>query len=237
MVSVITCTKRGQFLEQAVENFTRQTFSQKELLIVINKDEIDADYWKGRLEKFPHIHVLKREEDVTLGECLNDAAALAKYPILAKFDDDDYYSPDYLSHSLQVMKETGASVAGKAAIFVYFQLDKLLTLFRAQAGQQFLKKKPREFLAGATLLFKKEVWEQVGFRSLNTGEDVEFQRDCLNDGFKLYSGSCYDFAAIRYGSGHKHTWAVPDEVFRKHSRPIAFVEDYGKYVREGWREA
>ncbi len=44
----------------------------------------------------------------------------AKFNIIAKFDDDDYYGPKYLSDSLKAFDETDAKLIGKGgATFVY----------------------------------------------------------------------------------------------------------------------
>ncbi|MEH7480109.1 glycosyltransferase [Neobacillus drentensis] len=190
MVTVVTSTIREKMLERVIENFSRQTLQEKELIIILNKNNMNLENLAA-----PNIRVFQMDEEKTLGECLNFEAMQARYRVIAKFDDDDYYSPAYLDHALRLLKETGADVVGKAGIFVYFNKDKLLTLFRPRMSSFFLKNK-RVFLAGGTLVFKKEVLEKVRFQALNSGEDVHFQKDCLDRKISLYSGSVHDYDSL-----------------------------------------
>ncbi|WP_462410920.1 glycosyltransferase [Neobacillus sp. Marseille-QA0830] len=232
MVSVVLCTMREDFLTRAVKQFLQQTVPEKELIIVLNHNKMQLENWQSRLQSFNDIRVFQMDEAKTLGECLNFGASQARHSILAKMDDDDYYSPDYLSRSIQQLKDNQADVTGKAGIFVYFQNDKLLALFRPQLQRRLLKS-PHFFLAGGTLVFKKKVWETVPFQELSEGEDVQFQRDCLSNRYVVYSGDSYEYALIRYGKCHNHSWQAWDDAFQKQCKRIAVTDLYEKCVREG----
>ncbi|MEH7331172.1 glycosyltransferase [Neobacillus drentensis] len=226
------CTIREHMIERGIDNFQRQTIAEKELILILNKNSIQLEKWQSRLEAFENIHVFQLDESKTLGECLNFGARQARFGRIAKFDDDDYYSPAYLANSLHGMDQTDASVIGKAGIFVYFKRDKLLTLFRPQMSQFFLKNK-RVFLSGGTLVFKREVLEKVSFRKLNSGEDVQFQKDCLDQRISLYSGGFHDYVLIRYEENHRHTWGIMDETFQKQCKRIAVTDSFENFVRDG----
>jgi glycosyltransferase involved in cell wall biosynthesis len=217
-------------LERVMGNFTRQNVPEKELIVILNKNNMNLESLAAK----PYIRVFQLDEKKTLGECLNFGFAQARYEVVAKFDDDDYYSPDYLGHALQVLKETGADVVGKAGIFVYFKQDRLLTTFRPRMHSSFLKSN-RVFLAGGTLVFKKDVLEKVQFQALNSGEDVQFQKDCQSQKLLLYSGSLNDYVLIRYQVNHQHSWQVPDETFQKHCKRVAVTEAFEEYVWLGGR--
>ncbi|MDF2789081.1 MAG: glycosyl transferase family 2 [Neobacillus sp.] len=227
MITVVTSTNRENMLERVIENFTRQNLQEKELIIILNKND-----WKLENLTAPNIRVIQLDEQKTLGECLNFGFRQASNEVVAKFDDDDYYSPVYLENALSMLKETGADVVGKAGIFVYFKKEKLLTVFRPRMSSFFLKNK-RVFLAGGTLVFKKEVLEKVQFHALNSGEDVQFQKDCLDQKLSLYSGSLNNYVLIRYQVEHRHSWQILDETFQKHCKPIAVTDSFEEYVREG----
>ncbi|WP_066258966.1 glycosyltransferase family 2 protein [Neobacillus drentensis] len=227
MITVVTSTIRENMLERVIDNFSRQSLGEKELIIILNKNGM-------KLEKLatPNIRVFQLDEKKTLGECLNFGSMQARYDVIAKFDDDDYYSPPYLANALRLLKDKGADVVGKAGIFVYFKKDKLLTVFRPGMNSFFLKNK-RVFLAGGTLVFKKTVLEKVQFQALNNGEDIQFQKDCLERKLSLYSGSLYDYVLIRYQEDHQHSWRVLDETFQKQCRRIAVTDTFEEYARDG----
>ena len=227
MITVVTSTIRENMLERVLENFSRQSVEEKELIIILNKNHLKLENLGA-----PNIRVFQLDEEKTLGECLNFGSMQARYETIAKFDDDDYYSPVYLENAHRVLKDKGADVVGKAGIFVYFKKDKLLTVFRPGMNSFFLKNK-RVFLAGGTLVFKKEVLEKAPFQALNNGEDIQFQKDCLDQKLSLYSGSLHDYVLIRYPESHQHSWRVLDETFQKQCRRIAVTDTFEKYVRDG----
>ncbi|MEH7309157.1 glycosyltransferase [Neobacillus drentensis] len=227
-ITVVTSTNREYMLDRVIENFTRQTVQEKELIIILNKNEMKRE----NVVALPNISVFQLDEEKTLGEGLKFGFSQARYEVVAKFDDDDYYSPDYLTHAIQMLQETGADVVGKAGIFVYIKKDRLLTTFRPRMHSIFLKNN-RVFLAGGTLVFKKDVLEKVQFQALNNGEDVQFQKDCLSQKLSLYSGSLNDYVLIRYQENHHHSWQVLDEIFQKHCKQIAVTDAFEEYVWEG----
>ncbi|WP_052342749.1 glycosyltransferase [Bacillus sp. EB01] len=226
MISVVTSTMRPNMLDRVIDNFKRQNVEKKELIIILNKNGI-----KIHKSTSPNIKVFHLDEAKTLGECLNYGISKAQYDVIAKFDDDDYYSPYYLSNSLKLLADTGASVIGKASIFVYFKKDKLLSLYRPRMNDLFLKNK-RVLLAGGTLVLKRQVMEKVQFQELNTGEDVQFQKDCFDQKISLYSGKYYDYVLIRYEDHHQHSWKIDNQTFQKECIKIGLTENFEEVILE-----
>ena len=99
-VTVITPTNSLTSLNNILENFNRQDLKEKELIIIINNNKIDESKWKNLVSKYNNIKVYKLSENISLGRCLNFGVNKAKFDIIAKFDDDDYYGSKYLSDSL-----------------------------------------------------------------------------------------------------------------------------------------
>ncbi|RHW43575.1 glycosyltransferase family 2 protein [Neobacillus notoginsengisoli] len=229
LISVVLCTMREQMLELACKQFIEQQVGKKELIIVLNNNSIDQDNWKKKLNGHANIFVYKQEESVTLGECLNFGAEKARYDVIAKWDDDDYYSPHYLAKSLQEMRSVNADVIGKAAFFVYFKQEELLTVYRPQLNNRFIHN-PKFALAGGTLVFKKNVWKRSPFQPINSGEDAQFQHDCRKLGFKIYSGSHKDYVLIRYPEKHNHSWKIENQLFRKQCKRIAVTDRFEEFV-------
>src|SRR5690554_6781458 len=89
-VSIITCTNKPHVLNNILENFNRQDYLKKELVLVINNDDIDLKKYQDKLEKYKNVTVFKISEKNSLGKCLNFAVDKCKYNVIAKFDDDDY---------------------------------------------------------------------------------------------------------------------------------------------------
>jgi glycosyltransferase involved in cell wall biosynthesis len=200
-VSIITCSKRPECIDNLLKNYLRQRVTPKELIIVVNKDGAVKKKYEEKAKTCEDVFVYQLPAAVSLGSCLNFAVGKARYPLIAKFDDDDYYGPNYLKHCIRALRKTGADVVGKRAHFLYLQGVRTLLLRFPKAENRFVRS-----VAGATLVVRKRVFRKVSFPDRTVGEDVHFCRACVAKGFKIYSGERYDFVGIRRKHLKSHTW-------------------------------
>ncbi|GJM80356.1 glycosyl transferase [Paenibacillus sp. HMSSN-139] len=225
-VSVITCTNRHSYLKNLFHNFTRQLYPMKELIIVVNNDGIPLEPYLRMAKKWKTVRVFRAPGAWSLGACINFAAKKAKYAYIAKFDDDDYYAPYYLTASLQVMHRSRADVIGKRAHYMYLNGSKTLIL-RFPGDENRIASR----LPGATLVFRKAVIERVPFPERNVGEDDVFCLRCRKKGFKVYSGEKSNFVAIRRKNSQGHTWIISEQELIAHHRTIPNVRNFKKFVQ------
>ncbi|NMB07542.1 MAG: glycosyltransferase [Tissierellia bacterium] len=209
-VTVITPTNSINNLNNILENFNRQDLKEKELIIIINNNKIDEYKWKNIVSEYENIKVYKLSENISLGRCLNFGIDNSKFDIIAKFDDDDYYGPKYLSDSIKAFDETNAKLIGKGATFVYMVGKKILTIRNPLEENKYTN-----FVNGSTLIFKKDVFKRVKFQDKNIAEDINFCDDCLKNRIKIYSTNRYHHVYFRYPNQSKHTWKIEDEKFLK----------------------
>jgi len=220
-VTIVTCTKRPNYLQNILDNYMRQNFYPKELIIIINNNAISPVLWKQETTRYPNVRVLRMDEKIGQGLCLNYAANQASYDYIAKFDDDDYYSPHYLTHSVNALEKTGAGLVGKASWFLYFENSRTLALFAPGNEDTFVNK-----VTGATMVIRKSVIQQIRFRNLDAGEDVEFCRDCVRNNIRIYSTNRYNFVGIRRTNIHSHTWQDSEARILQDCQIIAHTDDY-----------
>jgi cellulose synthase/poly-beta-1,6-N-acetylglucosamine synthase-like glycosyltransferase len=234
MVSIISCTIRQKCLDNIFQNFNRQIWEDKELIIILNKDEMDIENWNKEAEAYPNVSVYQLPESATLGECINFGAQKAKYPFVAKFDDDDYYSPYYLKHSMKAFEETDASVVGKTTIYMFFKKQKLLTSFNLNKFGGALAdnegKYNNNLLMGGTLIIKKSVFNQVQFSNTNIAEDAEFCLACINNGFTLFSTTKENYVYLRSGEPSDHTWKTKNDTLLKLCNVIVNTDHFEPFI-------
>ncbi|CAH1056245.1 glycosyltransferase family 2 protein [Paenibacillus pseudetheri] len=224
-VSILTCTKRADCLNTLFNNYKRQNFNPKELIVIINNDSLKINDYITAAKKHMNVRVFKVPEHRSLGFCLNYGVQLAKYSYIAKFDDDDYYATNYLTDSMQILQKTKADIVGKRAHYMYLNDKKLLLLRYLSMENKYVTN-----LQGATLLIKRKVFDQISFPNRNRGECVKFCSDCAAHGFKLYAGNRYNFAAIRRKNSKDHTWIVSDKKLLSKSVKVIKVKNFKKYV-------
>ncbi|WP_053365005.1 glycosyltransferase [Bacillus sp. FJAT-27245] len=225
MVSVITCTKRPDFFQTIIRNFANQTIEEKELVLILHgarKSQIEG------LSDHPLIQVLEYPAEESLGSCLNAGIRQAKYNIIARFDDDDYYGAHYLAEALEEMARRKSDVVGKQSILIYFKGEGLLGLLFKGKGNAFIRD-AGDTLAGSTLVFKKTVAERVQFPPISVGEDAVFLEECKNLGLCIYASSPLNYVYIRYSDSH-HTSDSGNRRLKKHCLPLVITNDFTKFI-------
>jgi glycosyltransferase involved in cell wall biosynthesis len=186
-------------------NYRNQQGVHKELIIILNNDSMNIEAYRLKAKAFTQVSVYQLPERMSLGSCLNYAVNKSRYQIVAKFDDDDYYAPRYLSEGVRELGRTGADIVGKKAHYMYLQGRKVLILRFPKDENKYVRT-----VAGATLLIRKLVFRKVRFGNRTLGEDVKFCRDSRARGFTIYSASKRNFVAVRRKGSRQHTWIVSD---------------------------
>lgn len=218
-VSIITCTNRPKYIENVFENYHRQLHKDKELIIILNSNEMNLRKYISKSKDFPDVSVFQVDEKKSLGYCLNYGIGKAKYSIIAKLDDDDYYGPKYLSQAIKALKY--ADVVGKYCTYVYFEDSKTLAIRNPKRENRYVYR-----IEGPTLVFRKEVFNKVKFQDKSLGEDIQFCKDCLKKGINLYATDKHNYVYIRHSSSEKHAWNIRDELYKKLCKIIGEIDDF-----------
>lgn len=205
-VSIITCTKRGQCMDTLFHNYSRQNYRHKELIVILNHDHLKMNEYIQAAKRFKNVRIYRLPEHVSLGKCLNYGVRLSRYNLIAKFDDDDYYAPGYLTESVRTLFKTNADIVGKRAHYMHLSGRKMLLLRYYDKANQYVS-----LVQGATLLVRRQVFSRIKFPNINRGECVKFCSACMAKGFRIYSGSPRHFIAMRRRNSKDHTWIVSDK--------------------------
>ncbi|WP_440119301.1 glycosyltransferase family 2 protein [Paenibacillus sp. QZ-Y1] len=226
-VSIVVCTNRPQFFDNILQNYSRQRCKSKELIIVLNQDSMNLGLYQNRVRNLANVQVYQVPENISLGQSLNAGMTRARFSLIAKFDDDDYYSPFYLTEQVRELRRTKSDIVGKHSCLVYLGASKTL-LVRSPAE----KNKPVEFVQGGTLLFKREVLKKVRFTDRSIGEDVTFLRQCRKRGFKSYATSPFNYVYHRRQNKKSHTWRADDTFYLQGSKRLAVTEDFRPFANK-----
>jgi peroxiredoxin len=204
LVSVILTTReRPQFLPLALECYRRQTYPRRELIVVDDGSQYPADEGAvkaagGRLVRMP--------DRTPLGDKLNRGVQEAYGQLFHKWDDDDWYAPDFLhvmvSAYLQRRDQIGRSPVAYQIRSLWFDLAEWRILDWSNPDP-----------SGGTLLCAREGWERWPFRQ--SGDDMWFVADQLAVGVStvpVYAPELYLY--VRHDScagGPDHLWLRWDD--------------------------
>ena len=207
LISVVVVTNRELFIN-ICNNYSRQKYIDKELLLIINKNINNTDNIKKLFEEYQinnyKIYVLP--EMISLGYCYNFAISKMNGEYFCKMDDDDYYGGDYISKSIFLLEKNKSDIIGKSSFILYDSTnDKLYLKYN-----KFLFN--TNFVLGCTMIIKKNVFKTIKFPNKNRGEDTQLLKDANKNNFKIYSGDYNDFVYVRNNIDHNHTYNVSTSV-------------------------
>jgi len=198
-VVVVVPLGRPVMLGNVLENFNRQRFDRRSLVIVENGPAVGACKAAG----FAPDAVLTSAPSP--GQARNTGIEWVRKHgggFFACFDDDDYYGPEYL---IEAVKHSElAEVIGKSRVYVETMAG-TLRLFE-QTGENRLT----TYAAGPTLSGWSE--SAVPFSAARCAEDCQWCENMSRSGARLYATSRFNFMQRRHAApGHAHTWRVTDD--------------------------
>ena len=208
-VSVVLATNRPEFLEHAIGSVKSQTYPEVELVLVLHGERFTrTDTELEELHGNPLV-VVRVPSDVVYGDVLNRGVAASTGSLIAKMDDDDWYSPQHLWDLVRAMDYSGADLVGKAAEFVYLEeLD--ITIRRMVEGSETYGNRN---LASGTFLIKRTTLNTIGgWRRIRRTEDRGLIEDVVTAGGTIYRTFGHGYLLNRHGEGHE--WEVDDGYFQ-----------------------
>lgn len=128
----------------------------------------------------------------------------AQAPVIAQFDDDDYYAPNFLAVMTKRLAESGADIAKLSAWFVYsaqlkrlgywdtantlglhftFGPEPVLNAFFNKEAPDSMKNNYAGY--GFSYVFKKSMWEKAPFPHVEYASDYGFVAAALAKGCRL----------------------------------------------------
>lgn len=223
-VSVICCSNRPDNMDMVFNNYLRQRHLPREMIIILNNNSMNLQSWLEKSKLHPDISVFQVNEARTLGECLNFAIEKSRFEYIAKFDDDDYYGEAYLASSILALCLKNAGIVGKCSIYVYLEKKGDLLLLSPGNENSFV-----DTVRGATLLFRKDIWQNIRFREQSIGEDTFFLIDCKKNGIAIFSTDRFNYVNIRQDAS-KHTWQLDEYEYLNAFNSFQFISHTNNYL-------
>ena len=203
LVTCITPTaNRQKFLPLAIKYFLEQDYPNAEMVIIDDGVESCA----GLIPADPKIRYFYYPEKIgTIGTKRNIACEKAQGEIIIHWDDDDWYAKDWISRQVTAQLTSGADITGLNSVDFYSP-----TVNKRWRYQDLDTEKP--WLCGATMAYRKSLWEKHNFIDLQVGEDYDF---VWNSGGKTFAlGYLEGFVSIL----HAHNTSLKPIENPKHKK-------------------
>ncbi|WP_186439443.1 glycosyltransferase [Corynebacterium sp. NML180780] len=221
LVSIVCSTNRDIELKHLLTQVARQTYSNIELVVVGHGVHLNPNLGKqASALGIERLTVLHRDASTSLGECLNALVQASSGEIIAKFDDDDFYLPNYLRDQVNTLINMNADLVGKGSIYFYLQGSDVIA--RRWKHQEHIW---RNFVAGATLVGWRSVFVETPFANRTKGEDSDFLLRLERKGRRVYSADSFNYVCVR--GNDKHTWQISETEILANSE----IETFGKNLK------
>lgn len=211
---IMPTADRHKFIPLAIYNFLNQDYRDAELVIV-DDGKISVE---SLLPNHRRIKYFRVDSKGSIGLKRNYACEQAKGKIIMHWDDDDWYGHEWMRRSIYALDSTDADICGLNEIIFF---SPLLEKFWNYSD----KNSSRPWLAGATMAYRKEFWEQHQFKDLNIGEDYDY---IWNTGAKIYAHDYTDGFIATLHSRNTTLKPFEDARHKKHAIGWMDVEYRGK---------
>jgi glycosyltransferase involved in cell wall biosynthesis len=233
-ISIITPTHgREKFLPGLYRCFAEQTHADCELLI--HDDSPAPSPFLGALRD-PRVRYQHAAQKLTVGEKRNLLIEQAQGELIAFFDDDDFYRPNYLETMLRLLGDAdlvklvgwfALSVPDDALFFwdttvnhaLHFKVGEgaVSLVSSAQFKPDFRAKNSDGY--GFSYLFARSVWGAARFPHQNFAEDLAFLGDLRAQGRRIVIGQ--DDTGLVVHILHNRNTSV---IFPQYRLPVALGE-------------
>ena len=209
-VSILLATNRPERLGAAVASAAAQTYPAAELVLAPHGDGFTDDALARAAETAAMpVRVAPVAAAEPLGAVLNAAVAASTGALLAKFDDDDHYSPNHLWDLVLAHEYSQAELVAKGAEYVYVAgEDRTLRMF-GRRGERYLGYPGVS--GGAMLISRHDLAQAGGWRRVPSHVDTELARDVTRIGGRIYRTHGRGYLRVRHGDDH--TWEIDESHF------------------------
>lgn len=237
-VSIITPTfNRHALLRAQYDIVNAQSFQDFEWLILDDGPSPSPFFQQLSDSRIHYTHL--DEAPMLVSAKRNWLCERAKAPVIAQFDDDDYYAPGYLDTMLARLESTGADITKLSGWFVYsaqlkrlgywdtantlglhftFGPEPVLNAFFNQTAPDTMKNNYAGY--GFSYVFKKSMWETAPFPHVKYASDFGFvaaarDKGCRLDHFADRKGLCLHVLRTDNMSKSFPQYLLPDFMMEK----------------------
>ncbi|MBX6723983.1 MAG: glycosyltransferase family 2 protein, partial [Dactylosporangium sp.] len=194
------------YLARVLADLRAQTYPNLEVVLGLHGVELDARQHDLVRESGLPVTTVAIPSEVTLGEALAAVTRRASGSLVTKVDDDDRYGPEHIWDLVLARYYSGATVAGRAAEFVY------LTSYDTTIRRRVADETYTDVVAGGTILIDRGDLEHVGgWRPVPRSVDRALLDRVRAAGGLVYRTHPFGFIYTRHSDGH--TWDPGERYF------------------------
>ena len=190
-VSVVTVIRRPDRAMHAIDSFARQTYPDKELVLLLDGVSSNIDAIDARVRDPGNVRVAQMAEGSTLPACFNRGVEEASGEYVMMMDDDCFYGERYVADTMLSAGFAGTEILGKGTYFLYDENSDTMTLKPARPEHQLT-----DFVVGSTLAAHRDLLLRTRFPERGNDSRSAFLDEALRAGCRAYSTDRFNHVAV-----------------------------------------
>ena len=164
LVSCLMLTAdRRAFVPHAIRHFLDQDYPERELIVLDDGVEAVEDL----IPVDPRIRYVRLSGRNTVGAKRNIGCEQSRGELIAHWDDDDWMAPWRLSYQAAELQRHGADLCGLRRVWFWGPQ-------KNQLWEYFYPHSMQAWVAGGTMMYRRDLWVQRPFSDVSVGEDNLF---------------------------------------------------------------
>ncbi len=200
------CTSMRPYeLNTVLANFSRQNIRDKELILGTHGFNVAPEELRQACDITNtdpgSVKLVELSDNWVLGECLNEVISHCEGDLFIRYDDDEYYAPNYARDALLALEYSSAELVGKRAFYLYSEQYHATGLIGPELECRYV-----DHVMGGTFCGRREVFKEFSFQPVPSREDALFLIELARAGGKIYSSDRFNFSMNRKADVSRHTW-------------------------------
>jgi glycosyltransferase involved in cell wall biosynthesis len=208
---VMPTQNRRQFIGAAIDSWQKQTYENRELIILDDGEDSIEDVIEKIDDK--RIGYYRLDYRVTTGKKRNLVNAIASGKWICHFDDDDWSAPERIEYQMDRLRVMGSIITGFGRMLFWDCLKN-----RAL----FYKSGTKGYVCGTSLMYSKKLWEGHPFKNKQVASDNDFVYPIAK---QISASSEFRYMVARIHKSHTSKKSGIKEVVANKSIPAAFWDN------------
>lgn len=220
LVSVVLPTFREALIERCVEQFDKQSYPVKELILVMNSNTFSMESVSEKIRDREDIKILPVPSNRVEGGCLNFGITAANGFYYVKMDDDDHYGENYILDMVLHNHSIDADIFGKSNCFFHFEDDNKTYKREVEGKPQFsvfnTDKAVKVHISGNSLSGKTSFFQKYNYSDMNIGStDTHFHHSIADVPAKCALFDNLGVVVHRAANVDDHSWRTSSDELKK----------------------
>jgi glycosyltransferase involved in cell wall biosynthesis len=227
---VITPTYRSENLKICLDTFKRQTYPNRELIIVFNGNQLPSLTESGLDQPMENVSIIAVPGDLFAGACLNMGHFRATGRYCFRMDDDDLYGPEYISDMMLSATALDADLFGKPPAPLVFEGDQTVYLRKNSLPFCIVPYQSAArndiWIGGNSISGRHQFFKQIQYDDWSfdaADSSLMYRLSGAGDGFFAIADSL-NLVAERRSDQTSHTWKIEASQF-KNTDTVSSVQD------------